>query len=82
MTSGNGFSSNPDSTLDWNLQLRVSVPDPVPGYFDRPDLVKQLMATDHQITVLKARGIRQDRLARCLLSTAQRARHSYCLATG
>ena len=45
-----------DPALEWSQRLRVSVPDPVPGYFDRPDLVKQLMATDHQITVLKAPG--------------------------
>ena len=56
MTSSNSLSSTAAPALEWSQRLRVSVPDPVPGYFDRPDLVKQLMSTDHNIAVLKAPG--------------------------
>lgn len=56
MTSSNSLSSTAAPPQEWSQRLRVSVPDPVPGYFDRPDLIKQLMATDHHIAVLKAPG--------------------------
>ena len=56
MTSSNSLSSTAASALEWSQRLRVSVPDPVPGYFDRPNLIKQLMSTDHNIAVLKAPG--------------------------
>ena len=56
MISGNAFSSNTDPALDWSMHLRVAVPDPVPGYFERPALIERIMSTDHHIAVLKAPG--------------------------
>ena len=56
MTSGIALSSNTDPALDWSMHLRVAVPDLVPGYFERPALIEQIMSTDHHIAVLKAPG--------------------------
>ena len=56
MTSGNDSSGIADPALDWSLRRKVDVPDPVPGYFDRPDLIERLVSEDHNITVLKAPG--------------------------
>ncbi len=53
MTSDNGF---PNTALEWNLRLRVVVPDPVPGYFHRPRLTEKLGSTDRPIALVKAPG--------------------------
>ena len=56
MTSDSGFSSTVDQSLDWNLRLRVTVPDPVPGYFDRPALIERLISSGRNVAVLRAPG--------------------------
>lgn len=56
MTSDNSFPNASDPALEWNLRLRVVVPDPVPGYFHRPRLTEQLGSTDRPIAVVKAPG--------------------------
>ena len=56
MTSDNGSSFITDTAQDWSLHRRVAVPDPVPGYFDRPALTERLLSADHRMAVLKAPG--------------------------
>ena len=56
MTPDNGFSTTGDEVQDWNLRLRLAVPDPIPDYFDRPALIERLLSTDQSIAVLKAPG--------------------------
>ena len=51
MTSDNG-GGIPDPVLN----RRMTVPDPTPGYFDRPALTERLTSTDHPIAVLRAPG--------------------------
>ncbi len=40
----------------WVLRQRVTVPDPVAGYVDRPGVVERAMPTRRRLTVLKAAG--------------------------
>ena len=55
MTSNNG-GGIPESVLNRILHRRIAVPDPVPGYFDRPALIERLTSADQPITVLRAPG--------------------------
>ena len=56
MTSDNSFPNTSDPALEWNLRLRVVVPDPVPGYFHRPRLTEKLGSADRPIAIVKAPG--------------------------
>ena len=41
---------------DLILRRRTAVPDPVPGYFDRPALLERLMSPEYPVAVLRAPG--------------------------
>ena len=56
MTRNNGSSGNPDPATDWGLRRRLDVPDPAPGYFERPALLERLGSAAHHIAILKAPG--------------------------
>ena len=56
MTPGNDSSIIASPAQDWSLRRRVDVPDPVPGYLDRPALVERLAAAGHHIALLRAPG--------------------------
>ena len=55
MTSDNG-GGIPGPVEDRILRRRTAVPDPVPGYFDRPALLDRLMSAGCPVTVLRAPG--------------------------
>ena len=55
MTSDNG-GDIPGPVEDRILRRRTAVPDPVPGYFDRPALLDRLMSAGCPVTVLRAPG--------------------------
>ena len=46
----------PGPVEDRILRRRTAVPDPVPGYFDRPALLDRLMSPGYPVTVLRAPG--------------------------
>lgn len=41
---------------DLILRRRTAVPDPLPGYFDRPALLERLMSPEYPVAVLRAPG--------------------------
>jgi len=55
MTSDNG-GGIPGPVEDLILRRRTAVPDPLPGYFDRPALLERLMSPEYPVTVLRAPG--------------------------
>ena len=56
MTPGNDSSITSAPAQAWNLRRRAGVPDPVPGYLDRPALVERLASAGRQIALLRAPG--------------------------
>ncbi|MDE0157242.1 MAG: LuxR C-terminal-related transcriptional regulator [Gammaproteobacteria bacterium] len=55
MTSDNG-GGIPGPVEDLILRRRTAVPDPLPGYFDRPALLDRLMSPEYPVAVLRAPG--------------------------
>ena len=55
MTSDNG-GGIPEPVENRSLRRRMAVPDPVPGYFDRPALLDRLMSPGYPVAVLRAPG--------------------------
>ena len=55
MTSDNG-GGIPGPVEDLILRRRTAVPDPLPGYFDRPALLERLMSPEYPVAVLRAPG--------------------------
>ena len=44
------------SAFPWLLLQKVAIPDPVPGYVDRPELVARANPTQRRLTILNATG--------------------------
>ena len=55
MTSDNGGGIL-GPVEDLILRRRTAVPDPLPGYFDRPALLERLMSPEYPVAVLRAPG--------------------------
>ena len=53
-SDGNTRPTPPTRSLAWFERQRVSVPEPVEGYYDRPAPLKRLTPTAHRIVLLKA----------------------------
>ena len=49
-------SRGANAAAPWLLKERVTVPERVAGYFDRPKLMKRMQPTGRRVTVLKAPG--------------------------